>query len=78
MRLPSGWRRVCSAWALVAIFAVGGFAVVELAPSLGFAEARPELQGARVPQGSRILQQDPFDVGPSLFEEDSAWDAENG
>ncbi len=77
MRLPSGWRRVLSAWALVVLLAGGGFAVVELAPSLGFAGARPELQGAKIPQAARAPQYDPFDLGPPLFEDtDGAWDAE--
>jgi hypothetical protein len=62
VRLPSGWRRVLAAWALVLIFAVGGFAVVELAPSLGLAKVSPELQGVRIPQ------YDPFDFGPPPFE----------
>jgi hypothetical protein len=78
VRPLSVWRRVLSAWALVAIFAVSGFAVVELAPSLGLAEARPELQGARIPQGTRTPQSDPFDIGPPMFEHaDGAWDAES-
>ena len=76
-RLPSGWRRVLSAWALVVLLAGGGFAVVELAPSLGLASARPELQGARIPQATRAPQYDPFDLGPPFFEDtDGAWDAD--
>jgi hypothetical protein len=65
-RSLSGWRRVLSAWALAILFAVGGFAAVELAPSLGLAGSRPELQGARIPQGVRAPQYDPFDLGPPL------------
>jgi hypothetical protein len=65
-RSSSGWRRVLSAWALVIILGAGGFAAVELAPSLGFAGARPELQGARIPQAARVPQYDPFDLGPPL------------
>jgi hypothetical protein len=77
VRLPSGWRRVLSAWALVVLLAGGGFAVVELAPSLGLASGRPELQGARIPQATRAPQYDPFDLGPPFFEDtDGAWDAD--
>ena len=64
----SGWRRVVSAWALVIMFAVGGFAAVELAPSLGLAGSRPDLHGARIPQAARVSQRDPFDLGPPLFD----------
>ena len=67
-RSLSGWRRVVSAWALVILFAVGGFASVELAPSLGMAGSRPDLHGARIPQGVRAPQRDPFDLGPPVFE----------
>ena len=67
-RSLSGWRRVVSAWALVILFAVGGFASVELAPTLGLAGSRPDLHGARIPQGARVLQRDPFDLGPPLFD----------
>ena len=62
VQLPSGWRRVFSAWALVVILAGGGFAVVELAPSLGLAKATPELHGVKIPQ------YDPFSLGLSPFE----------
>ncbi|MGD9616715.1 MAG: hypothetical protein AB7H90_16160 [Alphaproteobacteria bacterium] len=64
-----GWRRVLSAWALALIFAVAGFAVVELAPSFGLAKARPELHGVRIPQS------DPFDLG-SPFSDDAAAELE--
>ena len=67
-RSLSGWRRVVSAWALVILFAVGGFASVELAPTLGLAGSRPDLHGARIPQGARVLQRDPFNLGPTLSE----------
>ena len=67
-RSLSGWRRVLSAWALVIVFAVGGFAAVELAPSLGLAGSRPDLHGARIPQASRSPQRDPFDLGPPLVD----------
>jgi hypothetical protein len=68
---------VLSAWALVGLLAAGGFALVELAPSLGLAGAQPELSGARIPQPVRMPQYDPFDIGPPLFERsDGAWDAE--
>jgi hypothetical protein len=77
MRHLLGWRRVLSAWALVAVLVAGGFAVLELAPSFGLAESSPELRGARIPQGTRIPQYDPFDVGPPLFENaDGGWDAD--
>jgi hypothetical protein len=65
-RSLSGWRRVVSAWALAILFAVGGFGAVELAPSLGMAGSRPDLHGARIPQGVRAPQHDPFDLGPTL------------
>ena len=77
VRLPPGWRRVLAAWALVLIFAVGGFAVVELAPSLGLAKVSPELQGARIPQGAGSPRYDPLDLGPPLYEDEGAWDAES-
>ena len=64
----SGWRRVLSAWALVIMFAVGGFAAVELAPSIGLAGSRPDLHGARIPQAARVPQRDPFDLGPPLVD----------
>jgi hypothetical protein len=64
----SGWRRVLSAWALVIMFAVGGFAAVELAPSIGLAGSRPDLHGARIPQASSVPQRDPFDLGPPLVD----------
>jgi hypothetical protein len=41
---------------------------VELAPSLGMAGSRPDLHGARIPQGVRAPQRDPFDLGPPVFE----------
>ena len=67
VRFSFGWRRVLSAWALVLILILAGFAAVELAPSRCFAEAPgPHLQGARIPQ------YDPFDLGPPPFEHSRA------
>ena len=66
MRIRSGWRQVLASWALVLLLALVGFATVELAPSLGFAESNPAVQGAKIPQN------DPFNFGPPAFEDDLA------
>jgi hypothetical protein len=64
MQFSFDWRRVLSAWALVLILIVAGFAAVELAPSRCLAEAAgSHLRGARIPQ------YDPFDLGPPSFED---------
>jgi hypothetical protein len=67
VRLMTGWRRVLSAWALVLIVAGAGFAVVELAPSLGLAKSSAHLHGVRIPQAVRTPYADPFDLGPPAY-----------
>ena len=63
MQFSFGGRRVLSAWALVLILILAGFAVVELAPSRCLAEAAgPRSHGVKIPQ------YDPFDLGPPPFE----------
>ena len=63
MRFTFSWRRVLSAWALVLILILAGFAAMELAPSRCLAEAAgPDLRGARIPR------YDPFDFEPPPFE----------
>ena len=80
MRLSPGWRRVLSAWTLVLVLILAGFGVKALMPSSDIAQAsqglsRPGLRGVRIPQF------DPFDLGPSAFEnagsaDDGDFDAE--
>ena len=68
MRFAPAWRLVFSAWALAFILLLAGFAAVELRPSFYFAKAaNPALHGARIPQGARGFQADPFDLGPPAF-----------
>jgi hypothetical protein len=77
VRFSAGWGRVLAAWAVVLIVILGGFAVLELVPSFGLAKISPALHGARIPQGARAPQYDPFDVGPPAFGDDpGAWDAD--
>jgi hypothetical protein len=77
VRFSLGWRRVLAAWAVVLIVILAGFAALELAPSFGLAKISPALHGARIPQGVRTPQNDPFDVGPPAFGDDAgAWDAD--
>jgi hypothetical protein len=60
------WDRVLAAWALVLVLILGVSAVVQMAPSLGFAESNPAVQGAKIPQ------HDPFNLGPPTLEDDLA------
>jgi hypothetical protein len=75
VRLSLGWHRVLSAWALVFILILAGFAVLELVPSFDIARASPGLSGPAL-RGVRIPQFDPFDLGPPAFNEAADFDAE--
>ena len=75
MRNRIGWGQVLAGWVLVLILALAGFGVVELVPSLGLAGGNAAVQGARIPQGTRVPQVDPFDLDPPAFKDDAAVDA---
>lgn len=61
-------------WVLVLILALAGFGAGEIVPSLGLAGGNAAVQGARIPQGTRVPQVDPFDFDPPAFEDDAPAD----
>jgi hypothetical protein len=75
MRRSHGWRGILSAWALVLILILAGFAVLERTSSPDVARASPGLSSPGL-RGVRIPQFDPFDLGPPPFNEESDFDAE--